>query len=143
LALPPRPSPVCNASRRAKGPPSAWKFGPSPKKWAEFVANIRPPHGIGTLELEDGSTVPSYQYDPLRNLSPEYPPTLLIYGNLDTDIPVAQAHMLAGELSLLGVEHSLITHPEWEHLFDLNRTDDPEVEAAMDEILKFVQRHLH
>lgn len=51
--------------------------------------------------------------------------------------------MLAGELSLLGVEHSLITHPEWEHLFDLNRTDDPEVEAAMDEILKFVQRHLH
>lgn len=32
--------------------------------WAEFVASIPPPHGIGTLQLIDGDTVPGYQCEP-------------------------------------------------------------------------------
>ncbi|GAB5558530.1 MAG: allophanate hydrolase [Synoicihabitans sp.] len=34
-------------------------------EWAEFVASIPPPHGVGTLELADGTTVPGYQCEPI------------------------------------------------------------------------------
>lgn len=37
-----------------------------PKRaWAEFVASIPPPHGIGALQLVDGTTVPGYQCEPI------------------------------------------------------------------------------
>ena len=81
-------------------------------------------------------------YEPLRNLSSKYPPTILVHGDLDTDVPVEQAHRLAAELARLNVEHTLITHSEWEHLFDLNLAGDPEVEAAMDKIAAFIAPYL-
>ncbi|GAB5558528.1 MAG: hypothetical protein SynsKO_01750 [Synoicihabitans sp.] len=81
-------------------------------------------------------------YEPLANFDADYPPTLLVHGDLDTDVPVAQAHLMANALSEQGVVHELITHPDWEHLFDLNLAGDPEVEAVMDRIKQFVAQHV-
>ena len=48
-------------------------------------------------------------YCPIRNLSAEYPPTLMLHGTADNDVPVGQSFAMAAELKRLGVSHELIT----------------------------------
>ncbi len=81
-------------------------------------------------------------FEPRSNISADYPPTFLIHGEKDTDVPVAQAHRLAKELAQNWVDHQLITYPEWEHLFDLNQALDPEVQASLDGVVEFLDQHL-
>jgi len=54
---------------------------------------------------------------PVRNVSAKYPPTLLIHGTKDTDVPYEQSEMMAKELERQGVEHELLTIPEGGHGF--------------------------
>ncbi|HEV3339175.1 MAG TPA: alpha/beta hydrolase [Pirellulales bacterium] len=46
---------------------------------------------------------------PLRNVSKDYPPTLLIHGDKDTDVPYEQSVLMDRELARQGIEHRLIT----------------------------------
>lgn len=46
---------------------------------------------------------------PIRNLSPDYPPTLFLHGTADKDVPVEQSLDMARVLNLHGVAHELIT----------------------------------
>jgi len=46
---------------------------------------------------------------PIRNVTKDYPPTLLLHGDKDTDVPYEQSVMMAEELARAGVEHELIT----------------------------------
>jgi acetyl esterase/lipase len=48
-------------------------------------------------------------YCPLRNISAKYPPTLLIHGTKDTDVPYEQSELMARELERKGVRHEFIT----------------------------------
>src|SRR5439155_25870192 len=51
-------------------------------------------------------------FDPfcrIRNVTKEYPPTLLLHGDKDTDVPYEQSVRMAAELQRRGVEHELIT----------------------------------
>jgi acetyl esterase/lipase len=48
-------------------------------------------------------------YCPLRNVTAAYPPTLLIHGTKDTDVPYEQSELMDRELTHKGVEHELIT----------------------------------
>jgi acetyl esterase/lipase len=52
---------------------------------------------------------------PLRNVTPDYPPTVLIHGTKDTDVPYEQSTLMAAELKKQGVEHEFITVPDAEH----------------------------
>ena len=54
---------------------------------------------------------------PVRNVTREYPPTLLIHGTKDTDVPYALSVQMDKELSAKGVEHEFITIPEGIHGF--------------------------
>jgi len=45
----------------------------------------------------------------VRNVSEKHPPTLLIHGTKDTDVPYEQSEMMAKELDSKGVEHELMT----------------------------------
>lgn len=56
-----------------------------------------------------------YPYMPVKNVTAEYPPTLLIHGEVDTDVPYEQSVMMAAEFKRLGVEHRLIGIPGGEH----------------------------
>jgi acetyl esterase/lipase len=47
-------------------------------------------------------------YCPVRNVTPEYPPTLLCHGTADTDVPYAQSVQMAHEFARVGVPFEFI-----------------------------------
>jgi acetyl esterase/lipase len=49
------------------------------------------------------------RFCPQRNVSAQYPPTLLVHGTKDTDVPYEQSVAMAKELKRNNVEHELIT----------------------------------
>ena len=55
------------------------------------------------------------KYSPIRNVTREYPPTMLIHGTADTDVPYEQSKLMADRLRQTGVEHQLITVPDGAH----------------------------
>ncbi len=52
---------------------------------------------------------------PLENVTSDYPPTLLIHGTADTDVPYEQSILMAKAFEIHGVEHRLITLEGVEH----------------------------
>jgi acetyl esterase/lipase len=49
------------------------------------------------------------RYCPVRNISPEYPPTMLVHGTEDTDVPYQLSADMAKELVRNKVPHELVT----------------------------------
>jgi acetyl esterase/lipase len=79
-------------------------------------------------------------YLPLRNVTRDYPPTILVHGESDSDVPVSQPQAMLAELQRNGVESKLIVLPGTEHGF---RGGDPAVTAAArDEAVRFILKHL-
>lgn len=101
-------------------------------------------HGLWPQEVggHDPQEEPSFfvPYCPLRNVSADYPPTLLLHGDRDTDVPYEQSVLMAGELARHQVEHELITMPQRGHVFD-KELEDPLVKDAFHKVLGFLARH--
>ena len=74
---------------------------------------------------------------PVRNVTAGYPPTLLLHGDEDTDVPYEQSVLMADTLACAGVEHQLLTVPGGGHGFD-GRMDEPVVSAAFETVLCFL-----
>lgn len=81
-----------------------------------------------------------YPFMALKNVSAEYPPTLLIHGDQDTDVPYEQSTLMAAELKKHGVEHQLITLKGAEH--GLAGGDQAEIAAAYTTAMAFLKQHL-
>jgi len=81
-----------------------------------------------------------HPFMPLVNVTPEYPPTLLIHGETDTDVPHEQSVLMAAALKKHGVEHKLLSIPGAEHgLAGVPReTSDEAYRSAVD----FLKAHL-
>jgi acetyl esterase/lipase len=81
---------------------------------------------------------------PIRNVTSDYPATLLLHGDRDTDVPLEQSVSMAEELARHGVPYQLIRHAEWGHGFDGMRAGmrDPEIARAFDRVIAFLDRHL-
>jgi acetyl esterase/lipase len=79
-------------------------------------------------------------YMPLRNVTPDYPPTLLIHGTEDTDVPCEQSVMMAQALKEHGVPHQLITIAGGEH--GLGGGDPQQIDAAYESAFEFVRRYM-
>lgn len=77
---------------------------------------------------------------PERNVTAEYPPTLLIHGDADTDVPYASSVRMAAQLKKYGVEHELIRVVGAEH--GLVGAPQPAVDDAYRAAAEFVARHL-
>lgn len=80
-------------------------------------------------------------YCPARNVSADYPPTLLLHGDQDTDVPFEQSAMMARELARRNVEHRFIQIRGGQHGFDANLSD-PQAVQAFEEGLSFLKKHL-
>jgi acetyl esterase/lipase len=76
-------------------------------------------------------------YCPIRNVTRDYPPTLLLHGENDTDVPFVQSVMMAKELEHQGIQHELISMPGRGHVFD-RAMGEPEIAATFDRVLKFL-----
>jgi acetyl esterase/lipase len=79
-------------------------------------------------------------YCPVRNVSANYPPTMLIHGTEDTDVPYELSAAMAKELARHNVTHELITVRGAGH--GLYGGDRKLAEEAKTRALKFVQAHL-
>ena len=78
---------------------------------------------------------------PLRNVTRDYPPTMLLHGDQDTDVPYEQSVLMAEEFTRKQVPHEFVPMPGHGHGFDSAMTD-PAVIAAFDRLLAFLKQHL-
>ncbi len=81
-------------------------------------------------------------YEPLRNVTSEYPPTILLHGEKDTDVPFEQSVLMAEALKQYNIPHELIRNAEWGHMFDSTRMEDRAVQGAFKEVLLFLENHV-
>ena len=76
-------------------------------------------------------------FEPIRNVTPDWPPTLLIHGTRDTEVPYEQSELMAKKFKHKGVPFTLIPIDHGEHGFE---GGDPqkirEVYKAMEEFIK-------
>ena len=81
-------------------------------------------------------------YEPIQNVSGRYPPTILLHGETDTDVPFRQSAMMSVEFEKQGIPYELVTDPAWGHGFDGRNRDDTSVKEAFEKILSFLEEHL-
>lgn len=59
------------------------------------------------------------RFCPVRNVTQDYPPTLLLHGDKDTDVPFELSSQMAAALKQHQVTHQLITMKGLGHVFDI------------------------
>jgi len=83
------------------------------------------------------------RFDPYmaaKNVTPEYPPTLLIHGAEDTDVPHQQSEIMARALEQYDVTHRIISVAGGEH--GLAGADSSEIDAAYAAVLPFIAKYV-
>lgn len=78
---------------------------------------------------------------PIRNVTEDYPPTLLLHGDSDTDVPFEQSLLMAQELEQHGVEHELVVIPGGGHGFDFQMWE-AKISTTFDRVLLFLAKQL-
>lgn len=79
-------------------------------------------------------------YEPLKNVTPSFPITLLIHGTDDTDVPYDESKKFSDQLKKQGVPHQLITIEKGEH--GLGGGDPQTINAAFKSLHEFIVEHL-
>lgn len=101
-------------------------------------------HGIWPQAVSghDPATEPEFfvPYCPVQNVTTDYPPTLLLHGDQDTDVPYQQSVLMAETLAQQNVTHELVTMQGYDHGFD-GDMDDPAVQEAFAKLLAFLDTH--
>jgi acetyl esterase/lipase len=116
---------------------------PEPHRRGDFYVYLRQ-QGLWPLEVSghDPETESSFfhLYCPVRNIDPEYPPTLLLHGDRDADVPYEQSSMMAITLAGAKVNHELVTIPGGEHSFD--KEESEAARHALSRVLEFLAQRL-
>lgn len=81
-----------------------------------------------------------YPYMPVKNVTAEYPPTLLIHGTKDTDVPYEQSVMMADEFKKCNVRHEFITIADAEH--GLAGGGREQIDLAYKRVFEFVHKQM-
>ena len=81
-----------------------------------------------------------YPYMPVKNVTSQYPPTLLIHGTKDTDVPYEQSVLMTDEFRKFGVDHAFITIIGGEH--GLAGGDPKEIDQAYQQMFRFVHQRM-
>lgn len=79
-------------------------------------------------------------FSPIRNLSPEYPPTMFLHGTADNDVPVEQSEAMAAALKLHDVPHELIVIEKGGH--GLWGGDRKLIEQAFQQSMDYISMQL-
>ena len=92
-------------------------------------------------------------YSPDHLVKPGYPPTMLLHGDRDTDVPFQLSERMAAALEQQNIEHRLYRMRGFDHLFDVSPNglppagkaiglQNPQVAAAFREVLLFIDKHI-
>ena len=81
-----------------------------------------------------------FEFMPVKNVDSKYPPSVLIHGTVDTDVPYQQSVMMADEFKKHGVVHELISLKGGEH--GLAGADRKEIDVAYRRAFEFLQLQL-
>lgn len=100
-------------------------------KWLNYVTGLEAHESISKL----------HTYCPVRLVDSQFPPTCLLHGNDDEDVPYEESVHMADVFEEAGISHELITIDGGRHAFDDNM-DDPQVQNAFQNVIAFLQGHL-
>lgn len=98
--------------------------------WTKEVAGLEP--GKDQKKIDS--------YCAVRNVTADYPPTILIHGTEDTDVPYSLSVDMAKQFEKHKVKHELVTVKGAEH--GLAGGDKKEIEAAHAKALAFFREYL-
>ena len=102
-------------------------------------------NGLWPLEVtgHDPAKEPRYfdGFCPVRNVTKQYPPTILLHGNADTDVPYRESVDMAAAQKRAGVEHEFITAEGGGHGFDRKMTD-PLIAGYFDRAVAYLTAHV-
>lgn len=104
-------------------------------------------HGLWPLEVagQDPHDNPGWfsRFCPVQNVTAGYPPTMLIHGDQDTDVPYEQSVEMNAALEKHQVEHNFLLLKEKGHAFDEAKEAhaDPVVSACFDQVVEFLKQH--
>ncbi|MFS0690364.1 alpha/beta hydrolase [Sporosarcina sp. 179-K 8C2 HS] len=117
--------------------------GPIEKRYAIYMHARQ--HGVWIEELSGLIPIISKdelsKYCPLFNIQADFPPTLLLHGTEDEDVPYEQSVLFAEKLKENRVEGKLVTIPEGKHSFDED-WQSPIVQNAFEEVITFLNNNL-
>lgn len=111
--------------------------------WVQVVTGIDPNREAEKLD----------QFSPVLHVTKEYPPTLLLHGDKDRDVPFVESWKMAVALKRYHVRHRLIRMKGYDHLFDVfpggwpsegppTELKDQKVIEAYDAVLAFLKTEL-
>ena len=81
------------------------------------------------------------RFIPIQNITEDYPPTLLLHGDQDTDVPYEQSVLMYEKLQERGISSDLITIEGADHVFD-QHFHQPAVQNAFVKVAAFLKTHL-
>jgi acetyl esterase/lipase len=109
--------------------------------WPKEVAGLDPPSPRPLPPGERGRGEGAFdRFCPVRNVTAKYPPTLLVHGTKDTDVPYEQSEMMAKELDRNGVKHELITVRDAGH--GLAGAKPEVMEKMQERVIAFLKEHV-
>lgn len=76
-------------------------------------------------------------FNPIDNLDTNFPPTIFLHGDSDTDVPYEQSDMMHQSLKSLGIKTELVTIAGADHGFDKIFSSE-EVQNAYEQIIVFI-----
>jgi acetyl esterase/lipase len=123
-------APVSDSRERKGNGGAFYQFCRQTGTWPKAVSGWDPRHEPEKF----------HPFMPLVNVGADYPPTLLIHGDKDTDVPYEQSVLMAAALKKSGIPHKLLTIAGAEHGLagaDRATTDDAYRAAAA-----FLKEHL-
>ena len=101
-------------------------------------------NGLWTKEVTGFDPVTDRQkldpYCPVRNITPNYPPILMVHGTLDTDVPYEKSAEMADQLVKHQVTHELVTVPDAGH--GLSGGDKALNAAAHAKAIAFIRKYV-
>lgn len=94
--------------------------------------------GVWPEFVTDPASTDLSQYCPVNLVDNSFPPTLLLHGDADEDVPYDESVKMQEALEQHQVKNKLVTIPNGKHQFDENMSN-PAVIAAFNEILEFLK----